>query len=194
MGFAHIPARCFRFFDLHQIPLADTRAVIGGSCQALRVMQNLGPKRKRAALHRLHRVNGAALATQKMTGGVARRTEADGVLGANDESLFKFSLWQIQVSRNARDIGFAKVHQTFLLTTADTSWLTGETNDRSLSAILASLSAAKLGLDFKRFQAVIDDRAIRRAIDELPHAAAQGAIAAHHVRKFLTSLRARFVD
>src|ERR1035438_4390160 len=56
------------------------------------------------------------------------------------------------------------------------------------------MSPAEAGLYLEGFQCIVDDGAIAGAVDELPHAAGDGAVAAHYVRKSLAGLGARIVD
>src|ERR1035438_288895 len=47
---------------------------------------------------------------------------------------------------------------------------------------------------FKGFQRVVNDGAVSGAVDELPHAAGDGAGAPNYVRKLLAGFRTGFVD
>src|SRR5258708_10112001 len=47
---------------------------------------------------------------------------------------------------------------------------------------------------FESFEGVVDDGTVAGAVDQFPHAAEDGAVAADHVGKFLTSFGARIVD
>src|ERR1017187_4507719 len=52
----------------------------------------------------------------------------------------------------------------------------------------------ELHLVLERFERVVHYRAVARPVDQLPHAAHDRSVAAHHVGKFLAAFGARVVD
>src|ERR1017187_7816504 len=52
----------------------------------------------------------------------------------------------------------------------------------------------ELHLVLERFERVVDDGAVARPVDQLPHSADNRSVAAHHVGEFLTALGTRVVD
>src|SRR6185369_10289244 len=50
------------------------------------------------------------------------------------------------------------------------------------------------GFLLERLQRVVDDRAVAGAIDELPHAAGDRSVAAHHMREAAAGIRALVVN
>src|ERR1022692_3191775 len=58
----------------------------------------------------------------------------------------------------------------------------------------AYMSPPEAGLHLERLQRVVHNRAITCPVDELPHAAGDGAVAAHHVWKALANVGACIVD
>jgi len=123
---AHFGRPLARGFDLHQFSFSDSRAPRRGLLPFALAFHQLGPERKRTALHRLDGVNGAASVTQEMALLLARDAQAQQILGAIDVAPFKLTRRKPQVLRDTSEIAIRQVNETLLLAAGGTTRLAFE--------------------------------------------------------------------
>lgn len=132
MRHQHLFHLFLRQSDVHQWTLAHSRAPLFGLFPFHRVVQKLGPVRKRTALQGLNRVNTTAAGTQKYALRVARNPQTSQLLRTVQVLLLESFRRQPQMGRDAEMVGFGQVDEAPLVTAIDAAALALEALLRDL--------------------------------------------------------------